>query len=167
MVEHHRHVAAQGFLDGHGPLGRNGHQPAVDVGTENGLLLAHLDQMRQAEELEAAAIGEDWPVPAHEPMQPPQGRHGLLARPQGQVVGVRQDHLVARGPKLLDLQPFHAPLRPHRHKGRRLHVAVRGGEDPAVRNRAGIAVEQAEGSGRVLGMTHRKLTTTSFPRASA
>ena len=99
VVEHHRHVAAQGFLDGHGPLGRNGHQPAVDVGAENGLLLGHLDETGQAEELEAAAIGEDWPVPAHEPMQPPQGRHGLLARPQGQVIGVRQDHLAPRRPE--------------------------------------------------------------------
>ena len=46
VVQDHGHVAAQGLLDGHGPLRRDRQQPAVDVRAEDGLLLGHFADSR-------------------------------------------------------------------------------------------------------------------------
>ena len=51
-------------------------------------LLAHGAERRQAEDLEAAGVGEDGAVPVHEAVQPPQGLDGGNPGPQVQVVGV-------------------------------------------------------------------------------
>ena len=50
---------------------------------------------RQAEDLIAAAVGEDRPVPADEAVQPAAPRDQLVARPQVQVIGVAEDDLGA------------------------------------------------------------------------
>ena len=50
----------------------------------------------QAEDLKAAAVGEDGPVPADEAVQPAAARDQLVARPKKQVVGVAEDDLGAR-----------------------------------------------------------------------
>ena len=42
----------------------------------------------QAEDLKAAAVGEDRPVPAHERVQAAERRDSLLARPQREVIRV-------------------------------------------------------------------------------
>ena len=73
--------------------------------------LGDLDAMGEAEELEAAAVGQDRAVPAHEAVQAAQRRDHLFAGPQGQVIGVAQDHLGPGGAELLDLQPLDAALR--------------------------------------------------------
>ena len=117
------------LLDGHGPLRRDGHQPAVDVRAEDGLLFGHFDAMGEAEQLEAAAIGQDRPVPAHEAVQPAQRGDDLFAGPQREMVGVAQDHLRPGGAELFDLQPLDAGLGADGHEGGQLHVAVRRGED--------------------------------------
>ena len=72
------------------PLGRcrrgasEGHAVVVD-----------LAEVGQAEDLEAAGVGQDRPVPAHEPVQPTQTGDALVAGSQGEVVGVGQDDLDA------------------------------------------------------------------------
>ena len=144
VVQHHRHVAAQSLLDGHGPLGRDGHQPAVDVRAEDGLLLGHFDAMGEAEQLEAAAVGQDRAVPAHEAVQPAQGGDDLFAGPQREMIGVAQDHLRPGGAELFDLQPLDAGLGADRHEGRHLHLAVRRREDRPPRRTMGVGVQQAE-----------------------
>ena len=52
-----------------------------------------LPEVREAEDLEAAGIGQDRPVPAHEPMQPAEPGDPLVAGPQREVVGVGEDDL--------------------------------------------------------------------------
>ena len=69
MVQHHRHVTAEVFLNLHRPLRRQFQQAAVDVRTERGPLLGHLRHLRQAEELKSAAVGENRPFPSHKPIQ--------------------------------------------------------------------------------------------------
>ena len=66
------------------------------------LLLGDLRPLGEAEELEAAAVGEDRAVPAHEAVQAAERRDDLFARPQGQVIGVGQHHLRAGGAELVD-----------------------------------------------------------------
>ena len=72
----------------------------------------------QAEELKAAAVGEDGPVPAHEGVQAAQVADHGFARPQGEVIGVGQHHLRPGLAELLDFQPLDASLGGHGHKGR-------------------------------------------------
>ena len=56
--------------------------------------LAHVGE---AEDLEAAAVGEDGAVPVHEAVQAAQLGDELVAGPQGEVVGVAEDDLRADG----------------------------------------------------------------------
>ena len=64
--------------------------------------------MGQAEELKAAAVGQDRAVPAHEAVQPAERGDDLFAGPQREMIGVAQHHLRAGGAELLDLQPLDA-----------------------------------------------------------
>ena len=68
---------------------------AVDVRAELDARIRDLAQRREAEDLIAAAVGEDRPVPAHEAVQAAELADELRARPQGQVVGVGEDDLCA------------------------------------------------------------------------
>ena len=144
VVQHHRHVAAQLLLNGHRPLGRKGHQPAVDVRAKDGLLFRHLDKMGQAEQLKSAAVGQDRSVPAHEAMQAAEGGHRLFAGPQGKMIGVAEDHFRPGGAELFNFEPLDAGLGADGHKGRHLHGAVRRRKDRPAGRRAGIGVQELE-----------------------
>ena len=54
-----------------------------------------LRAVRQAEDLKAAAVGQNRAVPAHELVQSAQSADQLVAGPQGQMVGVAEHHLGA------------------------------------------------------------------------
>ena len=58
-------------------------------------LFRDLPQGAEAEDLEAAAVGEDGTVPVHEPVQSPVLPDQIVARPQVEMVGVAQDDLRA------------------------------------------------------------------------
>ena len=140
MIEHHRHVAAQGLLDGDGPLGRKGDQSAVDVRAKDRFLLGYFDQMGEAIELKSAAVGQDRSVPAHEAMQSAERGDHLFAGPQREMIGIAQDHLRPRGAELFDFQALHARLGSDRHEGRHLHRAVRREEDRPPGGAMGVGV---------------------------
>ena len=93
MVEHHRHVAAELFLNRDRPLGREFDSGAVDVRAKSNAAFVERHAIGEAEDLKAAAVGEDRAVPAHERVEAAQGRDGLLARPERQMIGVGEDHL--------------------------------------------------------------------------
>ena len=156
VVEHHRHVAAQGLLDGHRPFRRDGHQPAVDVRAEDGFLLGHFHAMGEAEDLEAAAVGQDRPVPAHEAVQAAQRGDYLFARPQREMIGIAQDHFRPAPADLFDLQPFDARLRGDGHEGGRC-TSPCGVEKPPRRaaQRASTCSRRKEKAAAVIGKTGR------------
>ena len=52
-------------------------------------------RLGEAVDLEAAAVGEDRPVPVHEAMQAAQLGDEVVAGPQGEVIGVAEDDLGA------------------------------------------------------------------------
>ena len=54
-------------------------------------VLVDLAQVAQRDDLEAARVGQDRPVPVHEPVQPAEARDPLVARAQVQVIGVGED----------------------------------------------------------------------------
>src|SRR5262249_42236749 len=72
LVEGHDHVRAELLLDGDGHLRGQAALAAVDVGAEGDPVLVQAAQVGQAEDLEAAGVGQDGAVPAHEAVQAPQ-----------------------------------------------------------------------------------------------
>ena len=123
LIEHHRHVRADQLLDAHA-LGRaEEHLRAVHRAAEAHALLADAPVLGQREDLVAAAVRQDRPVPAHEAVQAAQRRDRLRAGPQGQVVGVRQDHARPGGAELFGRQAAHGGAAADGHEGGRLHRA--------------------------------------------
>ena len=78
----------------------------------------------EAEDLETAGIGENGPIPAHELVQPTRTRHHTRARPEIQVIGVRQDNAGARLRELPRRQGFDRRPCAHRHEAGSLHHTV-------------------------------------------
>jgi hypothetical protein len=78
LVEHHRDVGAEVRLDAHHFLGPEEQLGAVEVGLERDAVVADLPQLREAEDLEAAAVRQDRAVPSHELVEPPSSRISSL-----------------------------------------------------------------------------------------
>ncbi len=83
----------------------------------------------EREDLEAAGVGDQRPLPVHEAVQPAGGGDPLRPGRDEQVVGVAEDQLVAEPGDLGRLQPPHRPLRRQRDEGRRLDRPVGGVDD--------------------------------------
>src|SRR5207253_1014202 len=99
-----------------------------------------LGVLGEAKKLKAAAVGEDRAVPAHEGVQAAQIANYVLAWPQGQMIGVAQNHLRAGRTDLVDRQGFDRRLRSHRHESRKLDRAVRRVKRAAAGGTAGVGV---------------------------
>ena len=108
-------------LDRHHLPGPEEQLRAVQVGLERDAVVADLPQLRQAEDLEAAAVGQDRAVPAHErDAGRPSSRMSSLPGPQVQVIGVPEDDL---GADLAQVDRGHGldrALGADRHEDRRL-----------------------------------------------
>ena len=147
LVQHHGDVRAQLLLHLDDQLGCEAVLRAVEVGAKGGPVVVHPPQLLQGKDLEAAAVGEDGPFPAHEAMQPAQAGDSVGAGAQVQVVGVGQDH---GGVQLHQLAGREALDR-----GLGAHGTVQGGGQIAVgrvhqaraRPRPGVGGEEIEGDG--------------------
>ena len=123
LVEDERDVGAERRLHLHRLLRRQEALGAVDVGAEADPLLADLEHpaarpgaaapaldlvgdaaVGEREDLEAAGVGDQRPVPAHELVQAAELGDPLGPGRQQQVVGVAEDQLVAELGDLADVQ---------------------------------------------------------------
>jgi hypothetical protein len=147
LIEGERDVGAEAGLNLHRDLGREEQLAAVAGRAEAGALLGDLDlgavvafastplhlvrhaPVGERKDLETAGIGDQRPVPVHEPVQVPGGGDPLVPRRVEQVVGVAEDQLVAEPDDLVGVEPPHRPLGGQRDEGRRLDRAVRGRDD--------------------------------------
>ena len=100
--------------------------------------LGDLADFRQGKHLVAAGVGQDRPVPAHEPVQPAEVAHHVQAGPDEQVVRVPEDHLRAQFAQLGGTHRFHGPLRADRHEGGRADDAVGRRQPTAPGEAAGL-----------------------------
>ena len=108
----------------------------------------------EREDLEAARVGDQRPVPAHEPVQAAGARDPLRPGRDEQVVGVAEDQLVAEPGDLVRLEPAHRPLRRERDERRRLDRPVRrcaGRPARAAPSRASISKRSRSGSSIAIG----------------
>ena len=133
LVERHRDVAAQQRLDLHRAFGRQPLLGAVEVRAEGRAVLVDGAALAQAEDLEAARVGEDRARPGHEAVQAAELAHALGAGAQRQVVGVAEDDARAQPPDVARRQRLHAGLRADRHEDRRLDRPVRGVQHAGAR----------------------------------
>ena len=92
VVELHDHVGAEVALDLHHQLGREADAASVDVALELDPVLVDAAHVLEREHLEAAGVGEDRAVPAHEAVQAAELAHERVAGAEVQVVRVGEDH---------------------------------------------------------------------------
>ena len=126
LVERHHDVAAERELHIHGGFGREQVRVAVQVRAEQHAFFCDLAQVAQAENLEAARIGEDRARPGHEAVQAAELADQLMAGPQKQVIGVGEDDF---GVQLVGQIALHDAL----DGGLRADWHEHGGFDDAVR----------------------------------
>src|SRR4051794_12427499 len=122
---------------------------SVDVRLELDAGLGHGPPIREAEHLVAAAVGEDRPPPAREPVEPAEPPNQRVARPQVEVIGVAEDDLRAGVLEVLVRQRLDGTLRAHRHERGRVDRTVRGLEAPAPR--CPVKVRDGEGERHLWG----------------
>ena len=119
-------------------LGREARRgTVVDASERDAVVVDPRDRVAQREDLEAAGVGEDRRVPAHEPVQPAEVADQLVARPEVQVVGVAEQDLRAEVAHLVRVQRLHGPLRPDGHEDGRLDLPVRRPQHPGPRRPVG------------------------------
>ncbi len=142
LVEDEGDVGAERRLHLHRDLGRDEELGAVAVGAEAGALLGDLDRravlapgpaasldlvgdpaVGEREDLEAAGVGDQRPLPAHEPVQPPGRGDPLGPRGDEQVVGVARGSAGSRARRPRRFETAHRSLGRQRDEGRRLRPA--------------------------------------------
>jgi len=128
FVEDHGNVRAEGSLDVHALAGAEENFGAVEVGAKGDAVVGDFAEFGEAENLEAAAVGEDGAVPAHELMEAAEFANEAGAGAEVEVVGVAENDLCADFVELSRGGGFDGGLRADRHEGGGLDRAVGGAE---------------------------------------
>ena len=87
-------------------------------------LLGDFANIAEAEDLEAAGVGEDRSFPLHKVVQIAVQLHDLLTRTQPQMEGVAEDDLRAGRFNFFRRHPFYGAIGANRHKGWRFNDAA-------------------------------------------
>src|SRR5262245_54728188 len=112
------------------------------MGSELDAMRFDLPDLRQAEHLEAAAIGEDGPGPVDESMQPAGLGDNVQAGPDIEMISVAEDDLRAHLLQFAWIEGLDAALGSHRHEDGRVDHPARRGQPAQSRARGGIGLEQ-------------------------
>jgi len=107
-------------------------------------------ELRQREDLEAAAVGQDRLIPVHELMETAGSADDLAAWAEVQVVGVAKQDLRARLSDLLRGEPLDRGLGAHWHEDRRADLPVGSLQYAEAGGRRRIGLKQGE-HGQKLG----------------
>ena len=109
---------------------------------ERHTLLCDLAQIAEAEDLEPAAVRQDRAVPVHELVQAAGLADEIHARPQEEVVRVRQDDACAEIAQLVRRDALDGCLRADRHEDWCRETAVRRMDDARARSRALVLLDE-------------------------
>ena len=150
LVERHDDVGAQPDLGGDGALRAEEVRRAIEVRAKRHAFFRHLAQIAEAEDLEAARVGQDRMVPRHELLHAAKLSHHLDARPQIKVIGVVQQDLDAQLFQRVLRHALDRGQRAHGHEDGRLHLAMRREEAPGARRAIARLNLKAEGHRRRL-----------------
>ena len=151
LVEYHGDVRAQCILDVKAVLHIEEQLVAVEVGTEMDALVGDGAELREREDLEASAVGQNRLIPVHELVETAGGPDDLATRAEVKVVGVTKEDLGARLGDLLGREAFHRGLGTDRHEDRRADLPMGGLQDAEARGRRRIGLKQGEHGGLIRG----------------
>ncbi len=166
LVELHLDVGAEQALDLDRPLRRQHVAAAVDVRGKAHALLAHLADLGERHHLEAAAVGEDRAVPAHEGMQAAEAGDALGAGAQHQVIGVGEDDVGAGRLHLVEVERLDGGGGADRHERRRADEPMRRRHRAAARGT--VLRQELEPKPRHAFLHRRSLARASvIPEAAA
>src|SRR5262249_41115142 len=110
---------------------------AIDGGSELGAGLRDLPELREAEDLESAGVGEDRAIPAHEAMKPAELLHEVVSRPEEEMVRIGENDLGAGRAEVVRPQRLHRRVRADRHEDWRFDDSVGGRESAGARRAVG------------------------------
>ena len=133
FVEHHGDVGSEHLLDAHRLLGREEQAIAVERRGELHAFLGDLAQRAEAEDLEAARVGEDRPVPAHEAVQAAVPCDDFEPRAQPQMKSVAEHDLRPSGTQFLGRHGLHRAIGADGHERRGVDASMRELEHAAAR----------------------------------
>ena len=117
---------------------------AVEDRAERHAVVGDLHRVGEAEDLEAAGVGEDRAVPAHEGVEPAGVLDDVGARAQEQVVGVGEDGLRPELAQPRGQHPLDGRTRPDGHEQRGVDLAVGRVEHAATCRGARIRGDEVE-----------------------
>ena len=123
-------------------FGPRNNKRAVNVRTEFDAVRLDFPDFGEAENLEAAAVGEDRPFPIHEFVQAAGGADDVESGPEVEMVSVAEDDLRAHLQQFARVEGLDAGLRADGHEHRRFDDAVRGGQFPEARLGLRIGFEE-------------------------
>jgi hypothetical protein len=119
MVERHDDVRPERLLHRNRPFWTEHMPAAVEMRTERHRVVGNVHPVPQTIDLIPAAVSEDGSRPAHEAVETAKLPHHVRARPQHQVVRIRQHDLRAKRAHLVARKRLDAGLRRNRHEGGR------------------------------------------------
>src|SRR5271156_3773738 len=117
---------------------------------ERDALLADLAQIVQAENLKTTRVGENRPLPRHEPVQPAHPSNRFDPRPQKKMIGIRKQNLDAKLFQHILRNALNRTERSHRHEHRRLNFSMRSDEPASASSTAGGFNLQTNRHGAIL-----------------
>ncbi len=126
-------------------------------------------QLLQAEDLEAAGVGENGAGPAHESMQATEALDALVTWPQVEVIGVAEDDAGIELEQVLLTQGLDGSPRAHGHEDRSFDGAVGGVQQAGTGAGSAVLGDElvAEGTVPVAQRSSSARVTNRWPRRSS
>src|SRR5580700_1149885 len=140
FIERHDDVGTQVNLRLHGTLRTKEVRRAIKMRTKRHALLADFAELVQAENLEAAGIGQNRPRPRHETMQTAHLAHGFDPGTQVEVISIAEKNLDSELFENILRHAFDGRDGAHGHEYGGFDLAVRSMQAPGTR-RAGTALD--------------------------
>jgi hypothetical protein len=125
LVEGDRDVRPERLLDADRDLWREPVERPVEVAAERHAVVVDDPQVAERDDLEAARVGQDRPVPGHELVEAAETGDPLVAGSKVEVVRVRQDDRRAGRGDVVRVERLDGRVRADRHELGRLDDAMR------------------------------------------
>src|SRR5436190_1276639 len=144
IIEDHCDVRPENTLDFHRLLRPKKKEGAVQMRPELDAVRFDFADVREAEDLKAAAVGKDRQLPIDELMQPAGFADDIHPGANEQMIRIAENDLRAGLEQLAGIQRFDAALGADRHEYRRVHDAARSCQPAQARFAAGVRFQQFE-----------------------
>ena len=140
---------------------RRSGRAVVDRAERDAVVVDPHERVAEREDLEAAGVGEDRPVPAGERVQSTELLDHVLARAEMEVVRVAEDHVGAERAHLGGSERLDGGLRADRHERGRPDLAVRGADHAGAGGAVGRLEREAGHRASVTGSASRRRRSRS------